>query len=105
MRSLCAAVLTCEAILLALSIPVAVRVLGTDAVTAGVIGGGQAVGCLLIAGLLRFRWALIVGSVLQVLILATGFMVPTMFFLGFLFGALWVIAIWLGYKVEAAQAR
>lgn len=105
MRRLLAAVLTCEAIVIALAIPVAVSVLKVDGATAGLVCGGLAVACLVLAGLLRFPWAITVGHVLQVLMIAAGFMVPTMFFLGFLFGALWVTAIWMGRKVEGAQAR
>ncbi|MEU5884485.1 DUF4233 domain-containing protein [Spirillospora sp. NPDC047279] len=98
-------VLTCEAIVIALAIPVAVSVLDVSGEVAGLVCGGLAVACLLLAGLLRFPWAVPVGGALQVLIIATGFMVPTMFFLGALFGALWVTAIWLGRKAESAQAR
>jgi hypothetical protein len=31
--------------------------------------------------------------------------VPTMFILGFVFGALWLTTIWLGPKVEGPEAR
>ncbi|MFI0454414.1 DUF4233 domain-containing protein [Actinomadura sp. 6N118] len=104
-RRLLATVLTCEAIVIALAIPVAVSVLDVDGALAGLVCGGLAVACLLLAGLLRFPWAVAAGSGLQVLIIATGFMVPTMFFLGALFGLLWVTSIWLGRKAESVQAR
>lgn len=104
-RRLLATVLGCEAIVIALAIPVAVSVLDVDGATAGGVCGGLAVACLLLAGLLRFRWAVVVGSVLQVLIVATGFMVPAMFFLGVLFGALWATAIWMGRKAESVRPR
>ncbi|MFC5754379.1 DUF4233 domain-containing protein [Actinomadura rugatobispora] len=104
-RSLLAMVLACEAIVIGLAIPVAVAVLKVDGATAGLVCGGLAVLCLVMAGLLRFPWAVPAGTVLQVLIIATGFMVPTMFFLGALFGALWGTAIWMGRKAEGARAR
>ena len=104
-RRLLAAVLACEAVVIALAIPVAVAVLDVGAATAGGVCGGLAVACVLMAGLLRFPWAVAVGSVLQVLIVATGFMVPAMFFLGVLFGALWGTAIWMGRKAAAVQPR
>lgn len=91
--------------MLALAIPVAIAVVKADAATASLVGGGLAVICILLAGLLRFRWAIPAGSVLQVLVVATGFLVPTMFFLGVLFGALWGTAIWVGRRVESAEAR
>src|SRR4051795_985670 len=105
MRRLLAAVLVCEAIVIALAIPVAISVVHTDAGRAGIAGGALAVASILLAGLLRYSWALVAGAVLQVVVIATGFVVPTMFFLGVLFGALWVTAIWLGHKVERTQAR
>lgn len=104
-RRLLATVLGCEAIVIALAIPVAVSVGDVDGATAGGVCGGLAVVCLLVAGLLRFPWAVSVGTVLQVLIFATGFMVPAMFFLGVVFGALWATAIWMGRKARSAQPR
>ena len=62
------------------------------------------VGCLVLAGLLRRSWALTAGSALQVLIIGTGVVVPTMYFLGALFAGLWFLAIFLGRRVERMQA-
>jgi hypothetical protein len=104
-RSLFATILACEAVVIGLAIPVAVAVGGVSGLTAGVVCGGLAVLCLVMAGLLRFSWAVPVGTGLQVLIVATGFLVPAMFFLGALFGLLWGTAIWMGRKAERAGAR
>lgn len=105
MKRLCAVVLILQAVVTALSIPVAISVVHADAGTAGLIGGVLAVAGVIIAGLLRYRWAYIAGSVLQILVIATGFLVSTMFFLGIVFAALWATAIWLGWRVEGAPAR
>jgi Protein of unknown function (DUF4233) len=104
-KRLCAVVLALQAVVTALSIPVAISVAHADATTAGLVGGLLAVAGVIIAGLLRYRWAYIAGSVLQILVIATGFMVTTMFFLGIIFAALWTTAIWLGWRVEGAPAR
>ncbi|WP_396450394.1 DUF4233 domain-containing protein [Actinomadura sp.] len=104
-RRLFAMVLACEAIVIALAIPVAVAVLDVDGATAGAVCGSLAVACLVLAGLLRRPWAVPAGTALQVLIIATGFMVPAMFFLGAVFGALWWTAIWLGRKAASARPR
>jgi Protein of unknown function (DUF4233) len=104
-RRLCAVVLALQAVVTALSIPVAIAVAHADGTTAGVVGGVLAVAGLVVAGLLRFRWAYVAGSVLQVLVIATGFVVTTMFVLGIIFAALWATAIWLGWRVEGAPAR
>jgi hypothetical protein len=101
MRRLCAMVLACEAIVIALAIPVAIAVVHTDAKAAGIAGGVAAVLCLLLAGFLRYRWAYVAGSALQVLVIVSGFVVSTMFFLGAIFAALWITAIWLGRTVES----
>lgn len=94
-----------QAVVTALSIPVAISVAHADGATAGIVGGGLAVLGVILAGLLRHRWAYVAGSVLQFLVIATGFVVTTMFFLGFIFAALWFTAIWLGVRVEGTEAR
>ena len=68
------------------------------------VGSTTLVACVVLAGLLRRRWAILAGSVLQVLIIGTGVVVPTMFFLGALFAGLWFLAIFLGRRVERLQA-
>ena len=40
----------------------------------------------------------VVGSIVQVGAIATGFLVPAMFFLGALFGLLWVLTYVLGQR-------
>jgi hypothetical protein len=56
------------------------------------------------SGLLKYKvgWAL--GWLTQILLIAYGFFIPTMFILGSLFLGLWVAAIILGRKGEAAKA-
>lgn len=98
-------VLSLQAVVTALAIPVAISVAHADADVAGWAGGGLALAGLVVAGLLRYRWAYYAGTLLQVLVIATGFVVTVMFFLGVVFGALWITAIWLGRRVEGAQAR
>ena len=98
MRVLCASVLAFEAVVIALAIPVAITTQDVTPTLAGAAGGGLAVACLLVAGLLRHRWAYVVGSVVQVLAVATGFLAPAMFFLGVVFAGLWVAALWLGAR-------
>ena len=54
----------------------------------------------LAAGLLRTSAGYVLGSVLQLVVLASGFLLPAMFFLGALFGGLWVLAIVLARKAD-----
>ncbi|HEU5159226.1 MAG TPA: DUF4233 domain-containing protein [Streptosporangiaceae bacterium] len=104
MRRLCAMVLACEALVFGLAIPVAITISGADGGQAGIVGGGLVVSCLLAAGLLRYRWAYVLGTILQIVAIAAGTVVSVMFFLGALFAALWVTAIWLGRRIESAEA-
>ena len=105
MKRMCATLLTLQAVVTALSIPVAITVAHTNAALAGSVSGGLAVLGLVLAGMLRHRWAYIAGSILQILVIATGFMVPTMYFLGVIFAIMWFLSIWLFRRVESAAAR
>lgn len=105
MRRLLATILTCEAIILALAIPVAISVSDVAARTAGITGGVLVVLALLLAGTLGRPWGVPLATGFQVVVLALGFFVPVMFILGAVFGALWAYGIWLGVKVEGRQNR
>jgi Protein of unknown function (DUF4233) len=112
MRRLCATVLIFEAIVIGLSIPVAITISHVSARSAGSAGGGLAVAAVLVAvavsmraiGASGLRIALVTGSLLQLLIIASGALVPAMYALGVIFAVLWVIAICLGRSAERAQA-
>ncbi len=103
-RRLCAAILLLEAIAFGLSTPVLISIAGVSMATALWVGLGLALGCLLVAGLLRFRWGYWLGWALQAAAIAVGFEVATMFFLGSVFLALWATAYLLGRKIEAERA-
>ena len=68
-------------------------------------GGALAVLLILTAGLLKRRSGWIIGSILQVGVIAYGFVVTAMFSMGALYTALWIAAIVVGRKGEAARAR
>ncbi|MEO5653245.1 MAG: DUF4233 domain-containing protein [Marmoricola sp.] len=104
-RRLCAAILTLEAIVFGLSTPVLISIAGVSTATALGIGLGLTVGCFLVAGMLRFRWAYGLGWGLQVAAVAVGFKVGAMFFLGAVFLALWATAYFLGRKIEIEREQ
>ncbi len=103
-RMMCASVLGFECVALGLMTPVLITVENVSTAVAVAIGIGLAVGSLVIAGLLRFEWAYVLGFVLQAVALAMGFVLPAMFVLGLVFGALWTTAYVLGRKIEVQQA-
>lgn len=104
MRTLAASVLVGEAFVLFFATLVAKDLSNVDNGTVWAVGGGAAVACLVLTGLLRHAWAYAAGSVLQVLVILAGLVVPVMFFLGTVFAALWIMAIYLGRRVARLQA-
>lgn len=105
MRRLAGSVLVMEAIVVALAIPVAITIADVGPLVAGIGGGGLIAAAVVIAGLLRYRPAYLAGSTLQVLLIASGVVVPAMYFLGAIFAILWVVAIWLGGRTYEPEAR
>jgi hypothetical protein len=74
---------------------------------AGGVGGGIAIIAILLAGLVGRPgkgWALVAGSLLQVLVIAAGVVLPVMYVLGVVFAALWFGGIRLARKWESADA-
>jgi hypothetical protein len=104
-RRLCAAILSLEAIAFGLSTPVLISIEGTSTTAGVVVGVGLLVGCILVAGMLRFPWAYALGWALQVAAILVGFAVTTMFFLGAVFLALWATAYVLGGRIDTDRAR
>jgi hypothetical protein len=103
-RTLCSAVLVLEAIVLGLAIPVALTLSDLDNAVAGWGGAGLMLLCVLAAGLLGRPVGLVLGSAVQVLAVLSGIFVPAMLLVGAMFAALWVAAIRLGRKGDAARS-
>jgi hypothetical protein len=103
-RTLAASVLAAEAFVLFFATLVAKDLSTVDEPTLWAVGGGSAIACLVLTGLLGHRWAYVAGSLLQVLLILAGLVVPVMFFLGVVFAALWVLAFYLGRRVARLQA-
>jgi cytochrome bd-type quinol oxidase subunit 1 len=100
-RQLCGMVLIMEAIVIGLAIPVAIVLEHANHGLAGGIGGGLAVLAVVIGGVVgrpRMGWAVYAGTVLQVLVIAAGVVVPAMYVLGVIFAALWVTGLWLARR-------
>jgi hypothetical protein len=105
-KRLCGTVLIMEAIILGLAILPAIVLEHANRPLAGGIGGGLAFCALLLSGMVgrpHMGWALKAGTVLQVLVIAAGVVVPAMYALGVIFAALWVTGIWLARRHAAPQ--
>ncbi|MFI6594599.1 DUF4233 domain-containing protein [Nonomuraea sp. NPDC050536] len=105
MRRLGASVLGLEAIVVGLITPVAISVNGVTPALAVTVGIGLLVLCLVAAGLLKRPIGYVLGTVVQVLAICAGFLVPTMFFLGVVFAALWITSIFVARRVEGVTSR
>lgn len=103
MRSLAAIVLTFEALVLALTTPVLISIAEVETGVAVGLGLGLAALAVIAAGLLRTRAGYVLGTVVQAGALGLGFVVPVMFVLGAAFAAFWVLAIYLGFRIEDAK--
>ena len=105
MNRIAATILSVEAIVIGLSIPVAIAVSDVDASTAVPVGLALVVACVTAAALVR-RGSIgyYLGSVLQGVAIALGFVVPVMFALGGIFAVLWFLTLRLGREVERADA-
>jgi hypothetical protein len=102
MSRLSATVLILEAIVIALTIVPAVKLEDATFATAGLAAGVATVAAIVLAALARrlLTVTLVGGSLLQVLVIASGVILPVMYILGGIFALLWVTGIWLGHRVE-----
>lgn len=98
-------VLVFEAVVVGLA---ALVVNGLGAASPAVALGGGAALCIALfatAGLLRYRWAPIVGWVLQGLMILCGIYVAMMFVIGALFAAVWTYARFNGVRIDREKRR
>lgn len=102
-RRLCGTVLGMEAVVMLLTIVPAKVLEHVHGAVAGGVGGGLALIALLLAGVVGrpgMNWTLIAGSLYQILVIAAGVLLPAMYVLGAIFGALWITGIWLARRIE-----
>ena len=100
-ESLLSIVLGLEA---ALMFFVTVTAFGLKVVPAGVAWGGGAallVAFLLVARVVRRDWGMWLGWALQAVLIALGFVLPLMFFIGAGFLALWTYCFVVGRRLDA----
>ncbi|MFF3252122.1 DUF4233 domain-containing protein [Actinacidiphila glaucinigra] len=104
MRTLCASTLIGEFFVIGFAGLVAMKQPELTAGTVWTVSGIAMVLCVLLCGMLGRRGGLAVGWLLQAGLVASGFVVPVMFFLGVVFAGLWWAAIHFGRKVDEAKA-
>jgi len=102
MRVLSAAVLSMEAFVMGFAVLLA---MGEHSGGALSLGGIFAILLLLNAGLMKKKIGWVIGSILQISMIAYGYVVTPMYFMGALFGGLWIAAFIVGRKGEAIRAE
>lgn len=103
-RTLAAATLLFEALVVFFAGLVAKDLSSLSAGVALGIFSALAVACLVTAGLLRSPVGYALGWGVQVVAIASGFWVPVMFFLGGVFALLWWVALRQGARIERERA-
>ncbi|TFD34303.1 DUF4233 domain-containing protein [Cryobacterium sp. TMT1-19] len=99
-RTLATIVLGFEVIVVALA---ALVIFGLQALPPWLaLGGGAVLGLAMVAvlALLRYEWAYVVGWILQLIMVAAGFLNPAMFFVGGMFAAMWAYCMIAGSRID-----
>ncbi|MBV9026748.1 MAG: DUF4233 domain-containing protein [Streptomycetaceae bacterium] len=105
MRTLCASTLIGEAFVIGLAGLVAMNLSGYSAATVWTVSGVAMVLCVLLCGMVGRPGGIAIGWVLQIGLVASGFVVSTMFFLGTAFAGLWWAAVHYGRRIDEFKAR
>ncbi|MFF1480081.1 DUF4233 domain-containing protein [Streptomyces sp. NPDC058301] len=105
MRTLCASTLIGEFFVIGFAGLVAMKDQDLTVSTVWTVSGIAMLFSLLLCGVLTRPGGLQLGWALQIALIASGFVVPHMFFLGAVFAGLWWASIHYGRQVDAAKAR
>jgi hypothetical protein len=104
-RTLCASTLIGEFFVIGFAGLVAMKSDDVSMTAVWTVCGVLMLVSLLLCGMITRPGGIQLGWVLQVALIASGFVVPTMFFLGALFAGLWWASVHFGRKVDEAKAK
>ena len=99
-RQFAATILVLEAFVVGFAALVAFGLRVAEPAVVWGVGGALALSLVLAAGVLGRPGGYVVGSVLQVAVVAVGVAVPTMLVMGGIFAVLWVVALRLGGRID-----
>lgn len=105
MRTLCASTLIGEFFVIGLAGLVAMKDPDLAMSTVWTVSGIAMFLCVLLCGLVTRPGGIQFGWALQIALILSGFVVPTMFFMGAAFAALWWASVHYGRKIDEAKAR
>ncbi|MCX4762150.1 DUF4233 domain-containing protein [Streptomyces sp. NBC_01275] len=105
MRTLCSSTLIGEFFVIGFAGLVAMKDPDLSTSTVWTVCGVAMFLSVLLCGVVTRPGGVALGWALQIALVASGFFVPTMFFMGVLFGALWWASVHYGKKIDEAKAR
>jgi hypothetical protein len=104
-RTLCSSTLIGEFFVIGFAALVAMKDPGLSMSTVWTVSGIAMLLCVLLCGMVTRPGGVVLGWALQVALIASGVVVPLMYFLGAVFAALWWASVHFGRKVDEAKAR
>ncbi|MEU9045817.1 MULTISPECIES: DUF4233 domain-containing protein [unclassified Kitasatospora] len=104
MRTLCSSTLIGEALLVMFAALVAMRLTDVSTGEIWTVSGIAMALCIALCGMINRPGAVQIGWALQIGLIASGFVLPTMFGLGVVFAGLWWCSVHYGRKVDAFKA-
>ncbi|MFE2910352.1 DUF4233 domain-containing protein [Kitasatospora indigofera] len=104
MRTLCSSTLIGEVLLIMFAGLVATRLTDVSGATVWTVSAVAMVLCVLLCGMITRPGAVAVGWALQIGLIASGFVLPTMFGLGLVFAGLWWCSVHYGRKIDEIKA-
>nr|WP_203621793.1 DUF4233 domain-containing protein [Streptomyces sp. SID8499] len=104
-RTLCSSTLLGEFFVIGFAALVAMKDPDLSMGTVWTVSGIAMVLCVLLCGVVTRPGGVVLGWALQIALIASGFVVPVMWFLGVVFAALWWASVHFGRKIDAARAR
>ncbi len=105
MRTLCSSTLIGEFFVIGFAALVAMKDPDLSTATVWTVSGTAMLLSVLLCGVVTRPGGVYLGWALQIALIASGVVVPMMYFLGVVFAALWWASVHFGRKVDAAKAR
>ncbi|MEV4614531.1 DUF4233 domain-containing protein [Kitasatospora sp. NPDC049258] len=104
MRTLCSSTLIGEALLVMFAGLVAMQLTDVSGTVIWTVSGVAILLCVLLCGAINRPGAVAVGWALQLGLIASGLVLPTMYGLGLVFAALWWCSVHYGRKIDEIKA-
>ncbi|WP_306190165.1 DUF4233 domain-containing protein [Streptomyces sp. MK5] len=105
MRTLCSSTLIGEFFVIGFAALVAMKDPGLSMASVWTVSGVAMALCVLLCGVVTRPAGVALGWALQIALVASGVVVPTMYLLGAVFAGLWWASVHFGRKIDVAKAR